>query len=134
MHLSHTIFLAGVLMFCDRVAFSADDSGNFWRGGGTGGVLCQQFVATMEKSRSFGINSVKYVQETQGFEMYLSGFQTGYNMSNKNTCDIFNESDNYSLLSWIENFCRENSSMHFADGVIALSENRFPKRKKVCNN
>jgi len=103
-------------------------------GGGAGAVKCLQFVASMEKARSLGIGSVGFVTETQGFTMYLLGFQTGYNMSTKDTCDIFpDEEKEYSLLSWVENYCRANVSSRFADAVIALSKDRHSKRQRVCS-
>jgi hypothetical protein len=117
-----------------QLAHSADTEGHFWLGGGTGGVMCPQFVASMEKARSLGIDSVGYTTETQGYTMYLLGFQTGYNMSTKNTCDIFPRDEKaYSLLSWVENYCRANASSRFADGVVALSKDRHPKRQRVCS-
>lgn len=134
MKIIRTIFAVAMLSCSAQPAHSADTQGNFWRGGGAGGVECPQFVASMEKARSLGINSVKYVTETKGFTMYLLGFQTGYNMSTKDTCDIFQgEEGKYSLLSWVENYCRANASSRFADAVIALSEDRHPKRQRVCS-
>jgi hypothetical protein len=66
--------------------------------------------------------------------MYLLGFQTGYNMSTKDTCDIFpDEEKEYLLLSWVENYCRANASSRFADAVIALSKDRHSKRQRVCS-
>jgi hypothetical protein len=134
MKIIHTLFAVAVLSCSAQLVHSADTEGNFWRGGGAGGVECPQFVASMEKARSLGIDSVKYVTETQGFTMYLLGFQTGYNMSTKDTCDIFpGEEGKYSLLSWVENYCRANTSSRFADAVIALSEDRHQKRRRVCS-
>ncbi|TAJ20623.1 MAG: hypothetical protein EPO47_11180 [Rugosibacter sp.] len=134
MKIIHTLFAFAVLSLSTQHARSADTEGHFWLGGGTGGVMCPQFVASMEKARSLGIDSVGYATETQGYLMYLLGFQTGYNMSTKDTCDIFpSEEKAYSLLSWAENYCRENASSRFADGVVALSKNRHPKRLRVCS-
>lgn len=121
------------LVSCTQFAYSADAEGRFWLGGGAGGVPCPQFVASMEKGRAVGIGSVGYVSETQAFTMYLLGFRTGYNMSTQDTCDIFPEGEkDYPLLSWVENFCRANPSSRFADGVVALSRDRHPKRQRVC--
>lgn len=134
MKITHTLFAFAVLSCSTQLAYSADADGHFWLGGGAGGVKCPQFVASMEKARSLGIGSVEYVTETQGFTMYLLGFQTGYNMSTKNTCDIFpGEDKEYSLLSWVENYCRANASSRFADAVVALSKDRHPKRQRVCS-
>lgn len=134
MKITHTIFVAVVVLsWSVQIAHSADIEGNFWRGGGTGGVMCPQFVASMEKARSLGIDSVDFANATQGYTMYLLGFQTGYNMSTKDTCNIFPNEDMYSLLSWAENYCRANATSRFADGVVALSKNNHSKRLRVCS-
>jgi hypothetical protein len=118
---------------CAQVTYSADTNGHFWLGGGAGGVACPQFVASMEKGRSLGIGSIGYVTEIQGFTMYLQGFRTGYNMSTQDTCDIFPDGEkDYSLLSWIENFCRANPSSRFSDAVVALAIDRHSSRQTVC--
>jgi len=80
------------------------------------------------------LHSIGFHTELQGFAMYLLGFETGYNMSTKDTCDIFPVEENlYSLLSWVENFCRANASSSFAFAVVALSKDRYPKRQQVCS-
>jgi len=87
----------------------------------------------MEKARSLRIGTLGYVQETQGFTMYLQGFRSGYNVATKDTCDLFaGEENDYPLLAWTENWCRTHSSSRFSDAVVALSVERFPKRQKVC--
>ena len=134
MKISRALFVAVALSCSTQLSYSADADGRFWLGGGVGSVKCPQFVASMEKARSLGIGSVGYVKETQGFTMYLLGFQTGYNMSTQDTCDIFlGEEKEYPLLSWAENYCRTNASSRFADAVVALSRDRHPKRQRVCS-
>ncbi len=132
MKIIHTLIAFAVMSCSAQLAYSADTGGRLWFGGGVGGVECPQFVASIEKARSLGINSVGYVTEMQGFTMYLLGFQTGYNLSTKDTCDIFPEEKAYLLLSWVENYCRSNSSSSFANAVIALSEDHHPKRLRIC--
>jgi hypothetical protein len=119
-----------------NLTYAADQTGNFWRGGGVGGVACPEFVATMERARSHGIDSPAYVNETQGYIMYIVGFRTGYNMSAAGTCDIFNgeEDDLYPLLVWSENWCRAHSKRTFSDAVIALAVEKQPGRMKRCNH
>lgn len=74
---------------------------------------------------------IGYVKETSAFTMYLLGFQSGYNMAAKDTYDIFSGEEVYPLLSWAENYCRANPSIRFIDALIALSNNRYPKRQRV---
>ena len=118
MKINRIIIVAAALVCSAQISQSADVDGHFWFGAGAVGVKCPQFVASMEKARSFRIGSLGYVNEIQGFVMYLSGFQTGYNMSTQDTCDIFPGDKDYPLLSWTENYCRTNPSVHFADAVI----------------
>jgi hypothetical protein len=116
-------------------ATAADSKGSFWRGGGTGGVKCPDFVAAMEKGRSHGVGTIAYFREIGGFTMYLRGFQTGYNMSTPVTCDIFpGFEDAYPLLSWAENYCRANPLVTFGDAVVSLARELHPKRKRVCTH
>ncbi len=94
-------------------------------------MTCPEYVRAIERVHSYGINTVRYVNDMQGFTMYLLGFQTGYNMSTPDTHDIFPEAehgDDYALLAWIENYCRGGSGSRFADGVMALARDRYPKR------
>ena len=128
------ILVASVALYCYApISQPGDTNGRFWLGGGTGGVKCPQFVASMEKARSLGIGSVRYVEETQGFTMFLEGFRTGYNLSTPDTCDIFSaEEKEYPLLSWVENYCRINSTSRFGDAVVALAKERHWKRLRVC--
>jgi hypothetical protein len=117
-----------------QLAHSADNTGNFWYGAGTGSIMCPQFVESMKSARSIGLDSTGFFNETRAYTNYLFGFQTGYNMSTKDTCDIFqNDKTSYSLLLWVEDYCRANASSHFADGVVALAKNRYPKRLQVCS-
>jgi hypothetical protein len=127
------VFLASLFLLCAQSSLAADVSGRSWLGGGAGGVNCPEFVASMEKARSLRIGTLGYVQETQGFTMYLQGFRSGYNVATKDTCDLFaGEENDYPLLAWTENWCRTHSSSRFSDAVVALSVERFPKRQKVC--
>jgi hypothetical protein len=118
------------------VVSAADTTGNFWRGGGAGGVACPQFVGTMERARSLGIGSLAYTREIQGFMMYVLGFRTGYNMAADATCDIFNgeAGDLYELLAWPEQWCRDNPTSRFSEAVVALAAESHGKRMKECNN
>ena len=126
--------VSAALLCSAQPSYSADSNGRYIYGGGVGSVTCPQFVADMEKARSLGINSIAYVNEMQGYVMYLLGFQTGYNVSASDTCDIFpSVKDDYALLSWAENYCRANPSGRFANAVVALSIDRQSKRQRVCS-
>jgi hypothetical protein len=120
-----------VLFYSSQLSHSADQQGRFYLGGGAGGVNCPQFVASMEKGRSFGVGSIGFVKETQGYTMYLLGFQTGYNSAANNTYDIFPDvKSEYNLLSWLENYCRDNPSDRFGDAVVSLSREQYSTRQK----
>jgi hypothetical protein len=125
------LLMASSFLFFAVTAGAADSAGNFNVGGGTGGVKCPNFVAEMEKARSLGIDSPRYVEATQGFTMFILGFQTGYNMMAPATYDIFSgKNGDYDLLAWVENYCRMNSSSRFGDGVVALARHFHPNRQQ----
>ena len=121
-----------LMLACVLPAEGSDAQGRYWVGGGAGGVMCPDFVASMENARSKGIGTFAYVNETKVFTMYILGFQTGYNVSTPNTCDIFSGDKGYELLSWVENYCRNAPTERFADAVVQLSEEFYSKRQQVC--
>lgn len=129
-----TSLTTATLLCGAQISHATDAEGRFWLGGGAGGVECPKFIASMEKARSVGIGTVRYVRETQAFTMYLLGFRSGFNKSTPNTCDIFSgEENDYPWLSWMENWCRAHPSSRFGDAVVALSDERFPNRQQACS-
>ena len=134
MKIIRTTLVFAAFLCSAQPSYSADTNGRYIYGGGVGGVTCPQFVAAMERSRSFGIDSIAYANEMQGYVMYVLGFQTGYNVSAQDTCDIFpSEENTYALLSWAESYCRASPSRLFANAVVALSIDRQSKRRRVCS-
>jgi hypothetical protein len=112
----------------------ADSTGAFMLGGGAGSVKCPQFVSVMEKGRSVGIGTVGYVNETQGFTMYILGFQSGYNLAASDTYDVFpGNAGDYPLLSWVENWCRSHAKARFGDGVVAMANVSHQKRQRAAS-
>lgn len=113
-------------------AHASDTGGGFFIAGGAGGVTCPNFVSVMERARLDGTGSVAYANETQGFTMYILGFETGYNMAEPSTYDVFpNETTAYPLLSWVENWCRVHPTAHFGEGVVALAKHSYPMRQQI---
>ncbi len=81
----HNPILAVIgLALLPSIAASADTTtGRVYHiGGGVGAVECPRFVATMDRAKKAGAGTLEYVNEINGFEMYVSGFQTAYNPSN----------------------------------------------------
>lgn len=126
----------GVLLltvFVSVPAFGADGASNFYIGGGAGGVTCPNFVSAMEKARSQGVGTVDFANTTQGFTMYVLGFESGYNMGKPSTYDIFpNKSSVYPLLNWVENWCRVHPGASFGAGVVALANAHYAGRQQVA--
>lgn len=112
---------------------AADSAGNFHQGGGAGGVECTAFVDSMTRARRAGAGSLGWAQETSPFMSYVAGFQTAYNRSVSNTCDIFPGFSADQLLGWIDNYCKANPLQKFYAGVVALSEEVRPRRKVKCD-
>jgi hypothetical protein len=134
--MNHIVSLITILCLSHiPFVYAADSEGRFWLGGGVGSVSCSQFVSSMKQVESSETGSPSFVEATQGFTMYISGFQTGYNFSTHNTCDIFAEAKtSYELLSWVEKYCQSNPAKRFGDAVVSLGNAYHSKRKQVCTH
>lgn len=66
----------------------------------------------------------------QGYTMYLLGYQTAYNRLAKDTFDIFDGFEVEQLFAWIENWCRENPLEKYYQGINALTDFVFERRKR----
>jgi hypothetical protein len=93
---------------------------------------CPGFIDTVGKARMQKAGSTGYAGDMQGFAMFVSGFQTAYNLQTPETCDIFAGWNNNQVLDWLEKFCRANPKERFGAGVIALAKERYPSRSKKC--
>lgn len=114
-------------------ALGADGGGNYYLAGGVGAVMCPHFVAAMERARSTGIGTVDFANATEGFAMYVLGFESGYNVAKSDTYDVFpSQNGVYPLLSWVENWCRVHPTARFGGGVVALAENRYANRQRTA--
>jgi hypothetical protein len=121
------------LFLASGAALAGDASlGRYWLGGGVGSVECPNFVASMERAKKHGLGSIGYVNETQGYIMFISGFQTAYNLQTPNTCDIFSSLSTDQLLAWSENYCRSKPLEKFGLAVVALAKEVHPKRAQSC--
>ena len=58
-------------------------------GSGLGTTECPGFVESMGKAKDQKPGVTGYPGELQGFAMFVSGFQTAYNLQTPQTCDIF---------------------------------------------
>lgn len=125
-----TILLAAILA-APLWAQAQKPAGNIV-GGGLGTAECTGFVEAMARARTQPQGSTGYAGEVQGYAMYLSGFQTAYNLQTPETCDIFAGWNNQQVLDQVEKFCRDNPGARFGNGVIALAKERYPKRAKKC--
>ena len=86
----------------------------------------------MDKANEHGIGSREYALQTAAHMNYILGFQTGYNMQTKDTCDIFDGYDMNQLLTWSHNYCKENPLKKFSSSVVLLSLTLHSKRSKTC--
>lgn len=115
------------------VALGADNaSGRYWHGGGVGAIECPTFVATMARAKKHGLGTAGYATETQGYVMFISGFQSAYNLQTPNTCDVFNGFSNDQLLSWAENYCRAQPLEKFSNSVVAMAQELHARRLQSC--
>ena len=120
-------------LLASGVALAGDaSSGRYWLGAGVGSVECPQFVESMERAKKHGLGTVEYANETQGYVMFISGFQTAYNLQTPNTCDIFGSLTTDQLLAWAENYCRSKPLEKFGSAIVALATEVHPKRTLLC--
>jgi hypothetical protein len=111
-----------IVMTCAVDAYAADQAGNYFIGGGVGGVTCPAFVATMDDAHRFSVGSLEWANRTQGYVMYILGFQTGYNMGKPGTFDLFADVTTDQVLAQLEAWCRENPLKKFGQGFGPLEK------------
>ncbi|EER61560.1 hypothetical protein AcdelDRAFT_0895 [Acidovorax delafieldii 2AN] len=114
------------------VAHSADSAGKYYHGGGVGSVECPEFVNSISQAKTYGFGTPGYVNAMHGYTMFVSGFQSAYNMLTPNTCEIFPAVSSNQALSWVENYCRKNPLAKFATGVAALAMSLHSQRLQSC--
>lgn len=119
------------LLFSE-IAHPYDANGLYMKGGGAGGVECPDFVKSMSVAKAAGVGTLGYVEEIQGFAAFLSGYQTAFNNQTANTCDIFAGVSINQMLSWVENYCKQNPLETYASGVVELSSSVYKKRRQSC--
>ncbi len=114
-------------------AGAADENGKYVIGGGVGSAKCPEFLNSMATARQKGgLNSFGGITEIQGYLMYASGFQTGYNLLSKTGADIFadlGKDDTENALYAIEPWCAGNHTSTFGQALVALSE-KLEKAKR----
>jgi hypothetical protein len=86
----------------------------------------------MERARNFGLGTVGYATEIQGYAMFLAGFRNAYNLQTPRTCDIFDGFSSEQQLAWVENFCRQQPLEKFHSAVVALAQEVHPRRLQSC--
>lgn len=127
------VILMLLLGFTCSMTFSGEAvSGRYIYGGGVGAVECPKFVEIMQTAKTHKLDSLGYVYETQGFLMYIAGFQTAYNLQTPNTCDIFDGLSDNQLLAWAETYCQTHPLKKFNSAVVALAQEVYPNRSQKC--
>lgn len=129
--LCHIVMFA-VFSTISLTSAAEDKSGRFMSGGGAGAVDCPKFVQSMDIAKKSGIGTLDYVKEIHGYVMFITGFQTAYNLQTPDTCNIFDSISDHQMLAWTENYCRANPLEKFGDAVIKLAKEAYPRRKKSC--
>ncbi len=131
--MKRSILVAGAVLALGTLAAHAQQAPTgYIVGGGLGTMECPGFVESMGKAKDQKPGVTGYPGELQGFAMFVSGFQTAYNLQTPRTCDIFAGWNNNQVLEWLEKYCRANPQERFGVGVIALARERYPKRSRKC--
>ncbi len=120
--------IALLLAIMQGTALAADSTGNYMVGGGSGSVLCSEFVKVLEQATAKGERTIGYVNIMQGFTMYLHGFRSGYNKAAPDTYDIFSGIEEQGLINQLAIYCKENPRTRFGIAVSALAERNYSTR------
>jgi len=123
------ILLLVLLALVTTPSLAKDKEGKWMQGGGVGGVTCPSFNEAMRQARKHRSDSLEFAKLTQGFVMYISGFESGYNQAAPNTYDIFPSLTSDQTLSWTDHYCTEHLLVTFGDAVAALAAEMHPKRQ-----
>lgn len=113
---------------------AADAGGNYYIGGGVGGLKCPEFLNAMRETRQFGgVHSITGgANRISVWEEYLLGFETGYNLGSPGVLDVFASlggSDVERLdnaLYWIESWCEKHPDQLFGSAAVALAQTLHP--------
>lgn len=120
--------IALLLSIVPGTALAADSTENYMVGGGSGSVLCGEFVRALEQATAKGEGTIGYVNIMQGFTMYLLGFRSGYNKAATDTYDIFSGIEQKGLMNQLAIYCKENPKTRFGIAVSALAERNYSTR------
>ena len=85
---------------------------------------CFFLMRWQQRDKKGGLRTVAGIQETSGYEMYLAGFETGFNSEAVGIYDIFESlgpDPTLQALYAIEPWCASNPDKTFGKAVIALS-------------
>ena len=121
--------LLAALAIATSPGYAKDKNGEWVQGGGVGSVTCPAFNEVMRSARQHPSGSVEFVSQTQGFVMYISGFEAGYNQAASDTYDIFPAFSSDQTLAWTDHYCSEQGLQTFGDAVSALGVEMHPRRQ-----
>lgn len=128
----HPLVLAASLALAGTASAADHWSGAYVVGGGVGGVECRQFLSTLSQVEPYGPSSVEYTNAAYGFQMYLSGFRTAYNLQTPDTCDVFGRFTSEQLLGWLKYYCRSYPTKRFGSAVVTLAQGLHSGRITSC--
>ena len=109
---------------------AADAEGNYYVGGGVGGLKCPSFLNAMTEARQLGgLHSLAGgAHQIYPWQGYVLGFETGYNLGAPGIVDVFaslGRSDDERLdnaVYWIEGWCQKHPDRLFGSAVAALAQ------------
>jgi hypothetical protein len=105
---------------------AADLSGQYFVGGGVGGLPCTQFLNAMAEARQEGgLTSIAGADRINVWANYVLGFETGYNFAMVGVRDIFSAfgpSPANDVLYGIEPWCQHNPTARFGKALVIFAE------------
>lgn len=116
-----TIAFVALLSF-PLLSTAADKAGSFSSNIPKTDRSCGTYISARDEGRKGN-----YIRENK-YGSWVSGYITAYNNSTQDTYNIMGNSDMDSLMSWLENYCKQNPLDSFAEATMRLMAELHPKR------
>jgi len=118
-------FIFTIVLLLPIGCFASDEFGKYRVTYPPDHVTCDSFLLAVNECNH------GHCVDLKTFSDWLMGFITAYNLSTPDTFDIVAKTDMKSSITWLTNYCKQNSSKEYADAVHGLMIDLYPTRQKV---
>ena len=113
------ITASAAMTMCSNGVMAADDQGLYQT---LHFISCEAYVKDRKEPVNTGMNAVDTI--------YVSGWLSGYNYLTPNTYDIIPNHNINMVMSWLDNFCKNNPQKNIEAGLLNLTDDLYPNRMK----